>query len=154
MEAKVGASEDRFEPSYEWLREQRHDVLLVHLPAEFKDKEGLKVQISSFGGLKVSGDRQVNKKRLRFFREFPVWKDYETDEIQAEFEKGVLKITLPKKITKSPPADEEKGSTKASKNSRLNKFTKVVLGVAAAVVVAAGLTGFAYYTFTFTVIED
>lgn len=33
MEAKVGASEDRFEPSYEWLREQRHDVLLVHLPA-------------------------------------------------------------------------------------------------------------------------
>lgn len=117
---------------------------------EFKDKEGLKVQISSFGGLKVSGDRRVNKKRLRFFREFPVWKDYETDEIQAEFEKGVLKITLPKKIIKPPLADEEKGS----KNSRLNKFTKVVLGVVAAVVVAAGLTGFAYYTFTFTVIED
>ncbi|XP_059281216.1 22.7 kDa class IV heat shock protein-like [Lycium ferocissimum] len=151
----MGAAGDRFEPSYEWLREQRHDLLLVHLPPEFKDKEGLKVRISSFGGLKISGDRRVNRKRLTFFKEFSVWKNYETDEIQAEFEKGVLTITLPKKITKpNLDDDKEKGSTEASKESRLNKFTKVVLGIAAAVLVVTALTGFAYYTFTFTITED
>nr|XP_009784418.1 PREDICTED: 17.8 kDa class I heat shock protein-like [Nicotiana sylvestris]XP_016432259.1 PREDICTED: 17.8 kDa class I heat shock protein-like [Nicotiana tabacum] len=167
METEDGALEGYFEPSCEWQHEEGFDVLLVHLP-KFKDKEGLKVQISNFGVLKISGDRQVlNRTRIRFVKEIPVSKDHNTDEIKAKFEKGVLKITLPKKVTaastnRSLHKEEYKATTsmemevgkQISKNSRLRKFKKVAISIAAIALVASALSGFAYYIYRSTIVED
>ncbi|XP_016446301.1 17.6 kDa class I heat shock protein-like [Nicotiana tabacum] len=162
METEAGAVEGHFEPSYEWQHEEGLDVLLVHLP-EFKDKEGLKVQVSNFGVLKISGDRQVNQTRIRFFKEIPVWKDHNTNEIKANFEKGVLKITLPKKVTSASTLKEEYKATtsmqmqvakQTSKNSRFRKFKKVAISIAATMLVVSALSGFAYYIYRSTIVED
>ncbi|OIT29858.1 PREDICTED: 17.8 kDa class I heat shock protein-like [Nicotiana attenuata] len=166
METEDGALEGHFEPSCEWQHEEGFDVLLVHLP-KFKDKEGLKVQISNFGVLKISGDRRVqNRTRIKFFKEIPVSKDHNTDEIKANFEKSVLKITLPKKVTAASTNGsfkEEYKATKSmemevgkqiSKNSRFRKFKKVAISIAAIVVVVSALSGFAYYIYRSTIVED
>ncbi|PHT37163.1 hypothetical protein CQW23_24863 [Capsicum baccatum] len=147
MESKLAGSEGNFEPSYEWQHEEGFDLLLVHLP-EFKDKEGLKVQVSNCGVLKISGDRQQKQTRLRFLKEIQVKKNYDKDEIKAKFEKGVLKITLPKKV------GEEYELTTTSNKSRFKKFKKVATGVATIVVVVAALSGFAYYIYRTTIIKD
>ncbi|CAN4118339.1 unnamed protein product [Withania somnifera] len=115
-----------FEPSYEWQHEEGFDLLLVHLP-EFKDKQGPKVQVSNCGVVKISGDRQVNQTRLRFLKEIRVQKDHNTDEIKAKLDKGILKITLPKKLT---------------------------ITVVAIVLVVSALSGLAYYIFTSTIVKD
>ncbi|XP_059298162.1 18.1 kDa class I heat shock protein-like [Lycium ferocissimum] len=156
METEAKAAEGHFEPSYEWQHEEGLDFLLVHLP-EFKDKEGLKVQVSNFGVLKISGDRQVSQTRLRFFKEIPVWKNYNTDEIKADFEKGILKITLPKKDTAentNGSLNEEHNLATTSNKSGFRKFKKVVMRVATLMVVVSALSGFAYYIYRSTIVED
>ncbi|XP_070020916.1 uncharacterized protein [Nicotiana sylvestris] len=146
METEDGALEGYFEPSCEWQHEEGFDVLLVHLPR----------------------DRQVlNRTRIRFVKEIPVSKDHNTDEIKAKFEKGVLKITLPKKVTaastnRSLHKEEYKATTsmemevgkQISKNSRLRKFKKVAISIAAIALVASALSGFAYYIYRSTIVED
>ncbi|MCD7472431.1 hypothetical protein HAX54_013666 [Datura stramonium] len=137
MENKLGGG--HFEPSYEWQHEEGIDVLLVHLP-EFKDKEGLKVQVSNCGLLKISGDRQVNQTRLKFSKEISVLNNHNIDEIKAKFEKGVLKITLPKKVT-AENANEEYELATTSNKSRFRKFKKVAISVAAIVKRRGGKCG-------------
>ncbi|KAK4346132.1 hypothetical protein RND71_036308 [Anisodus tanguticus] len=156
MKTEATTIDGHFEPSYEWQHEEGLDVLLIHLP-EFKDKEGLKVQVSNFGVLKISGDRQVNQTRLIFFKEITVWKDYNTDEIKANFEKGVLKITLPKKGTTenaNGSLREESNLATTSNKSKFRKYKKVAMGVAAIGVVVSALSGFTYYIYRSTIVED
>ncbi|KAG5593567.1 hypothetical protein H5410_044081 [Solanum commersonii] len=144
MENKLdGSVEGHFEPSYEWQHQEGVDFLLVHLP-EFKDKEGLKVQVSNCGVVKISGDGQANQTRLNFLKEIQLRKDHNVDAIKAKFEKGVLKITLPKKST-------NESLNEVSNESRFKKFKKVALGVAAIVVVVSAFSGFAYYIYRSTI---
>ncbi|CAN4118340.1 unnamed protein product [Withania somnifera] len=114
-----------FEPSYEWQHEEGFDLLLVHLP-EFKDKQGSKVQVSN-----------LNQTRLRFLKEIRVQKDHNTDEIKAKLDKGILKITLPKKVT-----------------ANKSRFGKLTITVVAIVLVVSALSGLAYYIFTSTIVKD
>ncbi|CAN4125628.1 unnamed protein product [Withania somnifera] len=144
--------EGYFEPSYEWQHEEGLDLLIVHLPAEFKDKEGLKVQVRNCGVVKISGDRQVNQTRLRFSKEIQVGKDHNTDVIKAKFDKGVLKITLPKKVGAN--GSEYEVAATSNNKSRSSKFKKVAMSVVAIVFVVSALSGYAYYIFRSTIVKD
>ncbi|OIT08617.1 PREDICTED: uncharacterized protein LOC109241832 isoform X1 [Nicotiana attenuata] len=122
MEANVGKQAySEFDPYSEWQKEEFY-VLIVRIP-EFTNKQGLKVQISNLGVVKISGDRQVGFSRIRFYKEFPIPKDCNTDEIQAKLAKGSLKISFPKKFTAPPPLavnpkpDEETTPTLKENNS-------------------------------------
>nr|XP_009608397.1 uncharacterized protein LOC104102404 [Nicotiana tomentosiformis] len=131
---------------------------------EFTNKQGLKVQISNLGVVKISGDRQVGNLRIRFYKEFPIPKYCNTDAIQAKLAKGSLKISFPKKVTAPPPlavnpkADEETSPTlkennsttstkvedETTNNSRLKKIKNVATSVAAMVAVISVITYYLY----------
>ncbi|KAM7505111.1 hypothetical protein LguiB_004015 [Lonicera macranthoides] len=95
------ASYEEFEPSSSWRHEQGRDTLEIHLP-EFK-KQQLRVQITNSGVLKISGERPVNEKtQRRFYEEYKVPKDCNTDAIQAKFASGILNVIMPKKSAQDP----------------------------------------------------
>ncbi|CAA0822576.1 HSP20-like chaperones superfamily protein [Striga hermonthica] len=87
---------EEFEPLCQWQRNEDKDILEIHLQG-FK-KEQLRVQISSLGVLKISGEGPAGTSlKSRFHKEVPVPTDtYETQSIQAKFINGVLYITMPK----------------------------------------------------------
>ncbi|CAK9135018.1 unnamed protein product [Ilex paraguariensis] len=88
--------DDEFEPFSRWHREEKSDTLEVHVP-EFK-KEELRVQLTSPGMIKISGERQVDAtKRSRFYKEVRVPKDCNANGIHAKFISGRLHVIMPKK---------------------------------------------------------
>lgn len=103
----------------------------------------MKVQVSNCGVVKISGDVQANQTRLSFLKEIQLGKDHNVDAIKANFEKGVLKITVPNKNT-----------NEVSNKSRFKKVKKVALGVVAIVVVVSAFSGFAYYIYRSTIVKD
>lgn len=116
----------------------------------------MKVQVSNCGILRISGDRQVNQTRLSFFKEIQVGKDHNIDEVKAKFEKGVLKIILPKKVTAENTNESfnEEYEPATTSSKRFRKFKKVVMSVAIIVVVVSALSGFAYYIYRSTIVKD
>ncbi|KDP42921.1 hypothetical protein JCGZ_23863 [Jatropha curcas] len=111
-----------FEPTAEWQLDAGHDTLLVYLPG-FK-KEQLKVQVTSAGKLKISGERPLDhNKRSRFVKEIQIPLIYETEKISAKYEGGILKI----KHLKSPrPASKlqenlNSSSQETQENQELQK---------------------------------
>lgn len=117
----------------------------------------MRVQVSNCGVLKISGDRQVNQTRLSFLKEIQLQKDHNIDEIKAKFEKGVLKITLPKNVTgvnTNASFNEEYELATTSNKSRFRKFKKVAMSVAAILVVVSAFSGFAYYIYRSTIVKD
>ncbi|XP_060192815.1 uncharacterized protein LOC132622257 [Lycium barbarum] len=145
MEANAGLISE-FDPSSEWHKEE-FDVLIVHIP-EFTNKQGLKVQISNLGVVKISGDRQVGNSRIRFYKEFPIPKDCNTDEIQARLAKGFLKISFPKKVT--APHEEDKTSNK----SRISKKITNMSVAAMVIAVVSAITSFTYYVYRSATVEE
>lgn len=66
--------------------------------AGFK-KDQLRVQVTSTRVLRVSGERQMNEKKWRrFCKEFSIPPHFDTNNIGAKFEAGILYIKLPKLI--------------------------------------------------------
>ncbi|KAK4275948.1 hypothetical protein QN277_018958 [Acacia crassicarpa] len=87
-----------FQPLHDWARDERSDTLI--LPLEGFSRSQLKVQISSTRKIRVSGERQIEgNKWRRFFLEFPVPQDSDTNDIGAKFERGTLYVRFPKLIT-------------------------------------------------------
>ncbi|KAL2229221.1 UNVERIFIED_CONTAM: hypothetical protein Sindi_1901800 [Sesamum indicum] len=77
---------------------------------EFK-REQLKVQISNYGILKISGERTTSdaSRKTRFYKEVPVpGSKYDTPAIRAKFVNGCLYITLPKWKNSAPDITEPK----------------------------------------------
>ncbi|GER44805.1 small heat-shock protein [Striga asiatica] len=87
---------EEFEPLCHWQRDEDKDILEIHLQG-FK-KEQLRVQISSLGVLKISGEGPAGTSlKSRFHKEVIAPTDtYDTQSIQATFINGVLYITMPK----------------------------------------------------------
>ncbi|KAK4432654.1 hypothetical protein Salat_1027600 [Sesamum alatum] len=106
MEGKANdaAAYEEFEPFCKWQRKEDHDLLEIHLQ-EFK-REQLKVQISNYGILKISGERTTSSdasKKTRFYKEAAVPSSkYDTPAIRARFVNGCLYITLPKWKSSAP----------------------------------------------------
>ncbi|KAL5576038.1 hypothetical protein UlMin_017737 [Ulmus minor] len=90
-----------FEPPLEWVKEDGSDTLLVFLPGF--QKERLKIQITSSRSLKINGERPIGgTKWRRFSKEFPITSDWDTSQISAKFEGGILYVKVPKK--EAPPS--------------------------------------------------
>ncbi|CAI0452392.1 unnamed protein product [Linum tenue] len=100
--AAAQRSYEDFEPATEWKREPSADTLLVHLPG-FR-KEQMKVQVTSARQLRIVGERPLgnNNKWSRFKKEIPIGSNYDTNEINARFDKGILYVKHPKVIAQQP----------------------------------------------------
>ncbi|KAI9116829.1 hypothetical protein K1719_012195 [Acacia pycnantha] len=96
MMAQYRVYED-FQPPHDWARDERSDTLII--PLEGFSREQLRVQISSTRKIRVSGERQIEGNIWRrFYMEFPVPQDSDTNDIGAKFEKGTLYVRFPKLI--------------------------------------------------------
>ncbi|KAI3988514.1 hypothetical protein MKX01_026328 [Papaver californicum] len=92
-----------FQPLFSFIHEDNSDTLTLTLPGY--RKEQIKVQIDSFGTLKITGERPlgVSKKWSRFRKDFRTPANCKTGEIRAKFENEVLNIIMPKTTTSQPP---------------------------------------------------
>ncbi|MCC7429911.1 Hsp20/alpha crystallin family protein [bacterium] len=106
-------------PLTDIVEEKNNYVLQTDLPGlEAKD---VKINFSN-GNLSVSGERKfehetkdknfhrVERTYGKFYRSFSLPKDVKSDEIQAEFKNGQLKITVPKAEETKPKEIEIKVS--------------------------------------------
>ncbi|XP_071719727.1 inactive protein RESTRICTED TEV MOVEMENT 2-like [Rutidosis leptorrhynchoides] len=172
-------SYDEFEPLCTWQREDRQDVLVIHLPDFTKDK--LRIQISNTGLLKITGENAVEgKRKSRFQKEIRVTKDYDTDNIHAKFSQGRLRVTLPKKVitpvpespqppvvTSSPQNGESsnmntseklfdpKGATRVGQVLRSKMFTQIMVNVGFVMMVGFSVyTAYKYWSLYVKIDED
>ncbi|KAI3989902.1 hypothetical protein MKX01_040872 [Papaver californicum] len=92
-----------FQPLSSFIHEDNSDTLTLTLPG-FR-KEQIKVQIDSFGTLKITGEKPlgVSNKWSRFRKDFRTPANCKTGEIRAKFENEVLNIIMPKTTTSQPP---------------------------------------------------
>ncbi|GAB4855205.1 hypothetical protein Ancab_023831 [Ancistrocladus abbreviatus] len=95
-----------FKPMPEWQHEEGADVLLLHLPGFMKEQ--LRILADSRGILRIRGERLVaGNKRSRFQEEIQVPEDCTINEIRAKFERGILRVTMPKKpVPQTQPVEE------------------------------------------------
>ncbi|XP_015873299.3 inactive protein RESTRICTED TEV MOVEMENT 2 [Ziziphus jujuba] len=107
-------NEANFEPATEWVTNDALDTLMIYVPG-FK-REKLRVQITSAGKLRISGERQgptgVNS---QFRKEFPIPQNCDTDKISANFFEGIIYVKLPKTKPPAPapaPAPDVKAQEK------------------------------------------
>ena len=71
-------------------------------------KGQLRVQISPRRILKINGERQVTGNVIRrFYKEFKIPSEYNTKEVRAKFEGGLLFVRLPKQSTSTTKPPEE-----------------------------------------------
>ncbi|KAJ6368982.1 hypothetical protein OIU78_001367 [Salix suchowensis] len=102
----AGRVVEEFEPSMDWVRDTGADTLQIHLPG-FK-KEQLKVQVTSMRVLRISGERQLSENRWSTFRkDIPISSNYDTNEINARFDRGILYVKHPKVIVLETPVEEK-----------------------------------------------
>ncbi|TYK09953.1 inactive protein RESTRICTED TEV MOVEMENT 2-like [Cucumis melo var. makuwa] len=102
---------EEFEPRFDWVHHPDSHVLVVHLSG-FRSNQ-LKVQVTSTGKLRVSGERKLgNGKWLRFEKEIDIPADADTDKISAKLEEGILYVKQPKKLPTTssniPPVQQPK----------------------------------------------
>ncbi|XP_022988169.1 inactive protein RESTRICTED TEV MOVEMENT 2-like [Cucurbita maxima] len=89
-----------FEPLIDWLPhpDPESHLLLVHLLGFTRND--LKVQVTSTGKLRISGERRLTSgKWLRFLKEIHIPEDADLNKISAKLEKGILYVTQPKKTS-------------------------------------------------------
>ncbi|RZC78954.1 hypothetical protein C5167_003873 [Papaver somniferum] len=94
---------EEFQPLSSLKHEDSSDTLSLTLPGY--RKEQIKVQIDSFGTLKITGERPlgVSNKWSQFRKDFRTPANCKTGEIRAKFENEVLNIIMPKTTTGQPP---------------------------------------------------
>ncbi|KAK7844732.1 inactive protein RESTRICTED TEV MOVEMENT 2 [Quercus suber] len=97
---------EEFEAQFEWAIEEGLDTLLVHVPG-FR-REELKVQITSGGNLRVSGQRSLGKNKWkRFDKEFSIPSNVDTDAISAKYDENIIYVKLPKVIAPAELREEQ-----------------------------------------------
>ncbi|KAL3573787.1 hypothetical protein D5086_024400 [Populus alba] len=103
--SNVKPSYEDFEPYCKWRIEEGQYTLEVHLHGF--GKEQLRVQVSSNGGMIITGERRVNESRwTRFRKEIKLPKACNANEVRAKLSTGILYIVMPKKIT-LPSSDQD-----------------------------------------------
>ncbi|KAJ0964096.1 hypothetical protein J5N97_029218 [Dioscorea zingiberensis] len=100
-------SYEPYDPTYQMIEGGEADTLSVHLPG-FK-KEQIKVQVDTFGTLRVNAERPIEGNRWsRVRKDFIVPKNCNVNEIKAKFENGILYVILPKPITQTDQVEPVK----------------------------------------------
>ncbi|KAH9619318.1 hypothetical protein KSS87_004053 [Heliosperma pusillum] len=122
-----------YEPPSDLVTEEECDTLLISLPG-FK-KEELRVQLTTSGMLKISGERPLgDHKYRRFHKEFRLPSKCDSKKITAKFEGGILYIRQPKLITPAtvpplrPPQPQQEVPEKAKDEEEVMKRGKEEMG--------------------------
>ncbi|TYI80360.1 hypothetical protein E1A91_D05G082700v1 [Gossypium mustelinum] len=93
----------------EWVHETAEDTLIAYLHG-FK-KEQLKVQLTSGGNLRISGEKPIGDNKFsRFSKELPIPSNCDQSKIKANYKGSMLQVKFPKLIV---PADEKPEKVKA-----------------------------------------
>ncbi|XP_022153773.1 inactive protein RESTRICTED TEV MOVEMENT 2-like [Momordica charantia] len=83
-----------FEPPVESSQEDGCSILTIYLPGF--SKEQIRVQVSSTGKLRISGERPYrNKAWQRFHKEFQIPPNCDTSSITAKYKGGILHVRQP-----------------------------------------------------------
>ncbi|KAB2615216.1 inactive protein RESTRICTED TEV MOVEMENT 2-like [Pyrus ussuriensis x Pyrus communis] len=107
--ATINRVYEDIKPSEEWAREEACDTLLVYLQG-FR-KENLRIQVTFANqNLRVLGERPLghDNKWQRFYMEFPIPSNCDTNAISAKFENDILYVKLPKLIDLAAVKSNEK----------------------------------------------
>ncbi|XP_039034270.1 uncharacterized protein LOC120170405 [Hibiscus syriacus] len=108
MDSKPNVVFEEFEVPTEWVRQVADDTLIAYLPG-FK-KEQLKVQVTTGGNMRISGERPIGVDKIsRFFKEFSIPSNCDQSKIRANFNGGMLHVKFPKLIIH---ADEDQSDQK------------------------------------------
>ncbi|XP_042448491.1 inactive protein RESTRICTED TEV MOVEMENT 2-like [Zingiber officinale] len=89
-----------FNPLLEWIRGEKLDVALIHVPG-FK-KEQLKVEIDTQGNICASGERPLDtdgKQWRRFSTNLQIPANCDINKVHAKFENDTLHIFFPKLVS-------------------------------------------------------
>ncbi|KAH1067079.1 hypothetical protein J1N35_032066 [Gossypium stocksii] len=93
----------------EWVHETAEDTLIAYLHG-FR-KEQLKVQLTSGGNLRISGEKPIGENKFsRFSKELRIPSNCDLNKIKANYKDGMLRVKFPKLIV---PADEKPEKVKA-----------------------------------------
>ncbi|CAH9061822.1 unnamed protein product [Cuscuta europaea] len=147
----------QYNPTCHWKHEQDCDILEVLLSPGFKN-DHLIAEYGDGGTVRISGEGpegKINKEVL-----VPGdYYNYNTNEFEARYKKGILRVTLPKNKTRDPAQDssnlisesnpsssaEEKDTQKASSQGNVTKFA---INVAAVVAVVSVIGVFSYMIYS------
>ncbi|KAK6272434.1 hypothetical protein POUND7_009517 [Theobroma cacao] len=109
MDSKPKPVYEDFEVHTEWVNEASYDALVASVPG-FK-REQLKVQISSGGNLRISGERPIGDSKFsRFHKEIPIPSNWDQSKINAKVMDGMPQLKHPKLITSAEKQEEAKPS--------------------------------------------
>jgi HSP20 family protein len=112
MQTPTTYTESRFDPATEFVEADDHYMMSVDLPG--MKKENIKIEVND-QMLTLSGERKrelESDKKYRFQRyektygffkhSYSLPSSIQTDQIEAQYENGVLELYLPKKVTAQP----------------------------------------------------
>ncbi|KAL4333980.1 hypothetical protein GQ457_07G035980 [Hibiscus cannabinus] len=117
MDSTTKPAYEDFEVHTEWVHEAVDDTLIAYLPGFRKDQ--LKVQVTSRGNLRISGERPTGDNKFsRFTKEVPIPSNCDQNKIRANYKGGMLHVKFPKLIV---PADEKSEKTKPSAEDPIPK---------------------------------
>ncbi|RWR80413.1 Alpha crystallin/Hsp20 domain-containing protein [Cinnamomum micranthum f. kanehirae] len=104
-----------FQPPSDWVREEKSDTVVLHLPG-FR-KEQLRVQLDNSNNyLKVTGERLIDgtsNKWSRFRKEFRTPNDCNVNAVTAKFENATLYLIMPKDTSDTLPIGDQPIATTA-----------------------------------------
>ncbi|KAH9620540.1 hypothetical protein KSS87_012646 [Heliosperma pusillum] len=112
-----------FEPKTELKEEEASTLQYLKDHSGFK-KEQLRVQVSSTGILKISGERPENPEgtiKHRFLKETKVPENCDMNEIRAKFTTGALHVTMPKKVVTPPRVIEQRTKSEHTQLSKVDE---------------------------------
>ncbi|KAE8656719.1 hypothetical protein F3Y22_tig00116997pilonHSYRG00229 [Hibiscus syriacus] len=108
MDSKPMPVYEDFAVRTEWAHETADITLIAHLPGFSKDQ--LKVQVTSTGNSRISGERPIGGNKFnRFFKEVPVPSNCDRNKIRANYKDNKLYVKFPKLIA---PVDEKSEKAK------------------------------------------
>ncbi|XP_022731314.1 inactive protein RESTRICTED TEV MOVEMENT 2-like [Durio zibethinus] len=95
MDSKPNPVYEDLEVHTEWVHEAADDTLIAYLPGF--SKEQLKVQVTTDGKLRISGERPLEGNKFgRFSKEILIPSNCDRDRIRANFRGGMLNVKHPK----------------------------------------------------------
>ncbi|KAF5475706.1 hypothetical protein F2P56_007482 [Juglans regia] len=99
METKCFDKED-LEPYCKWQSGKKCDIVVVHLHGFLEEQVKIIIPKSDGGILTISGERPLDGYRTRwkkFRKEVKLSNIYQANAIKTRYEKGTVRITMPKK---------------------------------------------------------
>ncbi|KAK2984363.1 hypothetical protein RJ640_005379 [Escallonia rubra] len=121
--ATTGVAVENFVPPSGWTEDSICHYLLVDLPGFRREEVKLEAN-DQLGQIMVNGERQVNEKNMRFHQTFHLPENSDIQNISAQFEGGILSVSIPKKAIEENEEQEYVGAVGAEEESAHEERTE------------------------------